>query len=265
MVDAPDIDIPVLYNGGSFLVIDKPTRVLTHAHHIDKESPILLDILSKKLGRKPLSVHRLDRMTTGAMLVALDKETASALAGQFAAHDVGKKYLAVTRGHVADDGTFDEPLPHRSKNEVLEAETRFRCLARGRIDEPLGRYDEGWFSLVLVELLTGRTHQARRHLRRANHPILGDKRHGDNDYNRWAQIRFGLYMFLRSWEITFTEPVTDNVIRVRSGLTEPWQTLMQQLFGGVPAELDINPEVTVTRGTRGRQQGSALSTEERPG
>jgi tRNA pseudouridine65 synthase len=239
-------EIPILYDGGSYIVVDKPSGVLTHPHHIDKESPILIELLRERLGWQPLTVHRLDRMTTGAIVLTRDKETAAKLADQFAAHEVQKRYLAITRGHMDAEGTMDEPLPHRSKDEVLEAETRYRCLAHGVVDDPIGRYDEGWFSLVMLELLTGRTHQARRHLHRSTHPVLGDKRHGDNDYNRWARPIFGQYMFLRAYELSFFSPDRTERITVTSGLDEKWQQAVGQLFSGTPENYSLRVSCTVS-------------------
>jgi len=239
-------EITILYDGGSYIVVDKPSGVLTHPHHIDRESPILIDLLREQLGWLPLTVHRLDRMTTGAIVLARDAETAAKLADQFAVHEVHKRYIAITRGHISEQGTMNEPLPHRSKDELLEAETRYECLAHGVVDEPIGRYEEGWLSLVMLELLTGRTHQARRHLQRSTHPVLGDKRHGDNDYNRWARPMFGRYMFLRAYELTFSPPDRSKRITVTSGLDEKWQQAIGMLFPGTPKDYSLRASCTVS-------------------
>lgn len=226
--------IPILLEGDGYIVIDKPSGVLSHAHHIDKESPILLDLLAAQLGRPVYTVHRLDRMTTGTMVLAMEKGVAGNLAAQFAGHEIEKRYLAIVRGHTPDAGEIDLPLPHRTREQESEARTIYRCHAHAVVEEPIGRHDEAWFSLVELSLMTGRTHQARRHLRRITHPVLGDKRHGDNDYNRWARIQFGNHLFLRSASLSFRRPETGSRVIVHAGLVEPWTRALESVFGAVP-------------------------------
>jgi len=239
--------IPLLYRGNGYVIIDKPAGVLSHPHPRDRESPILLDLLTEQLGIPVFTVHRLDRMTTGVMVLATDKRSAAHLCDQFADHRVEKHYLALVRGHTEEHGEIDAPLPHRTRDTESPALTRFRTVAQASLPVAVGRYEQAWFSLVDAELLTGRTHQARRHLHRINHPVLGDLRHGDNDYNRWAIPKYGRYLFLRARSLSFAAPEDGRQIVARAGLSEVWERAVAEIFGSIPDELQGQSEATLSR------------------
>lgn len=222
-------DTRVFFEDQSLLVIDKPAGVLAHPSPKDRATTDIISLLHDRFG-KLHPVHRLDRLTTGIMVLARDSATAEVMAAQFRDRRVSKHYLALVRGHTPPSGTIDAPMrtgrafTERTDGPKQPAHTDYTTLAKSVVGVPLGRYQEAWFSLVEVTLHTGRTHQARRHLSRINHPVVGDKHHGDYAYNRFLEAKLGeRYLFLRAHRIGFTHP-DGRRLRVTAALPEAWIT-----------------------------------------
>lgn len=227
--------IAILHADDDIVVIDKPPAMLTHANSFDRHSPTVVMVLGSRLGARVHNVHRLDRMTTGAMVLARHSAAARELSRQFREREVDKRYLALVRGHLDDAGTIELPIADRSGAGTRHATTDYRTLDRGRVAEPIGRYGEAWFSLVELALHTGRSHQARRHLHRINHPVIGDNKHGDREYNRWAWALLGeKHLFLRAVALRFIHPSTGETVQARMALGEPWEQLLDRVGIGIP-------------------------------
>ncbi|MFP4112893.1 MAG: RluA family pseudouridine synthase [Spirochaetota bacterium] len=229
--------IRIVYSDDDLVVVDKPPAMLTHANSYDRGSPTVVMVLGSRLGQSIHNVHRLDRMTTGAMVLARTRAAASELSRQFREREVEKRYLAIVRGHLDDEGTIETPIAHATRDEERHASTDYRTIVRGKVREPIGRYGEGWFSLVEARLHTGRTHQARRHLHRVNHPVIGDNKHGDKTYNRWAWARVGeKHLFLRARMLTFRHPADGSPVTVRLGVPDVWLELAALVGIEIPDE-----------------------------
>jgi tRNA pseudouridine65 synthase len=227
--------IAIVYSDDDIVVIDKPPGMLTHSNRFDRASPTVVMVLGSRLGGRVHNVHRLDRMTTGAMVLARNAAAAGELSQQFRDRTVEKTYLAVVRGHSDDEGTVDSPIADSTDGEERDATTSYRTLGRGRVAEPIGRYNEGWFSLVELALHTGRSHQARRHLHRIGHPVVGDNRHADKAYNRWAWERLGeRHMFLRAVFLRFHHPADGSAVEVAMGLPAIWRRLLTEVAIELP-------------------------------
>ncbi len=237
--------VEVLYSDDEIIIIDKPASMLTHTHSMDRESPTVTEALAPRFGESVYTVHRLDRMTTGAMVLARTRPSAGELSRQFRDREVGKTYLAIVRGHLDASGTIETPIARTSDSTVLAAHTNYTTLSLGRVAEPIGRYEEGWFSLVRLSLLTGRSHQARRHLHRIDHPIVGDNKHGDKTYNRWAAVRMGTrHLYLRAIELTFRHPVSATQIEVRLGIPDLWMRFLEAAGMRIPVHLRREPTIS---------------------
>ena len=254
--------IRILYSDDEIVVIDKPPAMLTHSNSFDHHTPTVLMVLGSMMGKSIRTVHRLDRMTTGVMVAALTPDAARILSDQFRDRSVTKRYLAIVRGHLDDSGTIGTPVSRPSTGEELFAETDYTVLGRGVLPVAVGAYDEAWFSLVDLTLHTGRTHQARRHLQSINHPVLGDNKHGDKTYNRFAAARYGeRHLFLRAYELCFDHPVTggsadadpsaagSGATRRRvvacAGIPELWLRVLDDMGIEVPAGLATQASVRV--------------------
>ncbi len=209
-VSAERRDLPVLFRDERFVVIDKPCG-LPSAPTPSKSQGVVTSILVDQLGlqREPFPVHRLDRDTSGIMVLALDRQGA-ALATRLQERGlITRKYLALAVGRPeSDDGTWDAALGRDPRRQG-----RWRVTAAGRRAETkyrvLGpsRFSGIW--LLELELVTGRTHQIRIHMAHAGCPVLGDPWYGtgrdlpDGCDGAWVRCLGGRpRMFLHSafWE-----------------------------------------------------------------
>lgn len=199
-------DVPVLYRDDHLVAVHKPAGLLVHRNAHAGREPFLLQILRDRLGRRLYPVHRLDRPTSGLMIMALSPQAAHVLALQFANQEVAKAYLAVTRGFTPARGLIDNPL--KSESGVMqEARTEFTRLATAEIPHPVGPNPTARYSLLRVSPKTGRTHQIRRHFAHIRHPLIGDVLRGDGRQNRFFREYFGLQrLLLASVELTFRHP-----------------------------------------------------------
>ncbi|MFN3240519.1 MAG: RluA family pseudouridine synthase [Planctomycetota bacterium] len=186
---AVDLGYTVLHEDRHLLVVDKPAHLPMHA-----DGPFIRNTLIWKLrqdhGETLQLVHRLDRETSGAVVVARDKRAQAAIQRQFG-EGLHKRYLAVVRGEVTEPLVCDEPIGHHARSEV-----RLRRSAAPDAERPQAartavtpvRRGTGR-SLVACEPTTGRTHQLRAHLEHRGHPIVGDKLYGRPDADYLAFVR----------------------------------------------------------------------------
>lgn len=211
-----------------FAVIDKPPGLVVHpapGHH----EPTLVDVLGELLGggeagRRGI-VHRLDKDTSGLMLVARDGEAHRRLSAMIKERQVGREYLALIEGHPRSrSGTIDAPLgrDHRAPERravrgrgAREARTHFTVL------EPLAAD-----TLVEARLETGRTHQVRAHFAAIGHPVAGDPRYGHAG-------RHGLErQFLHSARLRLAHPFGGEPLDFRSGLPDDLSEALERARAG---------------------------------
>jgi 23S rRNA pseudouridine955/2504/2580 synthase len=191
--EAPDAEtpvrnwgaVPILWRGGGVLIVNKPANILVQPDVKGGDS-VVTRVWSMfgtgGPGFSPAAAHRLDRNTTGALAVALTGEALRELERFFRERLVTKRYLAVTSGVPPKKGAVDVPLlKDEAAGIVRAAKNGKTALTRY---ERLAANGELALSLVSIELLTGRTHQARAHLAYAGFPILGDGKYGNIEANR---------------------------------------------------------------------------------
>ena len=224
MLNQPDeAEIPFLYRDEDLCVIDKPAGMFIHPHRADPDAPDCIAYLKKRLDRFIHTIHRIDRPTSGAALFAFHHDAASDLSRQFREGLIEKRYIALVRGHLREAVVIDLPIPRDKKGERVHAVSRATPIARATYDAPVSRYSQGWFTLVEVELKTGRYHQIRRHLRSIGHPVIGDTTHGDIAQNEFFRSTVGeARLFLRSYALGFILPESDKPVLVESGLPDWW-------------------------------------------
>ncbi|MEQ9317662.1 MAG: pseudouridine synthase [Polyangiaceae bacterium] len=207
----------ILYVDEQLAVWSKPSGELVHPGWARGE-PTSMTRLRDELGRWVYPVHRLDRGTSGALLMALDSDTARALGELFAAGAVRKSYLALARGRPPEAIEVDHPVRKGERgDERVPAVTSFERLAVS---------DVARCSLVAASPRTGRLHQIRRHLKHLSHPIVGDVRYGDGRINRQFRSQFELRrLALHAIRIQLTHPATGESLDVSaplpSDLSEP--------------------------------------------
>jgi tRNA pseudouridine65 synthase len=140
----------------------------------------------------------------------------------FYRREIEKTYYAVVRGWTAESGEIDSPLSEEGKPEV-PARTRFGRIGSAELPWPGSRFPASRYSLVRVVPETGRFHQIRRHLRRLNHPIVGDPVHGDGVHNRnWRSAIGRPYLFLKAHSLSFRNPFDGTDFSVASRWNPEW-------------------------------------------
>lgn len=222
----------ILLETSAVIAVAKPSGLAVHRGWAEDAYPLLQRVRDTLGGTWVHAAHRLDRATSGVVLFTKDPRHAAALAEQFRAGAVDKRYLALTRGHVPELGLVDHPVPkNKSKqSERVPAQTRFARLAT-----------QGRFSWVAVRPLTGRLHQIRRHFKHLSHPLVGDVRYGKGDINRWFREEVGLSrLALHAHGIAFEDPVEARVHRVIAPLP-PDLAGPLGAFGLPAAALDFDP------------------------
>lgn len=232
--------LPVLYEDDWLLAIDKPASVAVHGG-----SGVSSGVIEQLRAARPQArflelVHRLDRETSGVLLVARKRAALVALHAQLRERDTDKRYLAIVAGrwplrtrtiayplhrHEAPDG--DRRVSVRAGGQ--EAVTRVTGLAR--FDIP----SLGGFSLVEAKLETGRTHQIRVHLAHAGCPILGDPKYGNFELNREAARSGFRRMYLHALSIAFRHPEGGQAMRIEAPMPEAFTALLRA-GGSTPAQ-----------------------------
>jgi 23S rRNA pseudouridine955/2504/2580 synthase len=214
---APHFKLPVLHEDEHVLAIDKPAGLAVHGG-----SGVAHGVIESLRSMRPEArflelVHRLDRETSGVLLVAKKRSALTALHELLRGREVDKRYVAGVKGRFRNErqrvrlALEKRATPAgkhvRVSDEGQSSETLFHRLARGEE-----------FSLLEAELLTGRTHQIRVHLAHIGHPVLGDEKYGDFELNRALRKRGLKRMFLHALSLAFTHPATGEAVRIVSPL-----------------------------------------------
>ncbi len=225
------IEPRILYEDDDLLVLNKPSGMAVHGG-----SGLSYGVIEALRELRPHSralelVHRLDRDTSGCLLIAKKRSALKALHEQFRDDDVNKRYVALLAGQWAQSRwRVDAPL----KKNVLQSGERMVRVARdgkAAVTEfrRLTRYAEA--TLVEARPITGRTHQIRVHALHMGHPVAGDERYGDETSNRRLR-QLGLKrLFLHARETTFRHPRTAEPLRVEAPLDDE----LARLLTGLPA------------------------------
>lgn len=231
---------PLLHLDRHLVAMNKPAGLLVHRSALASgDTQFALQWLRDHLGQAVYPVHRLDRGTSGVLLMALDPDTARALARQFEAHAVHKTYLALVRGWPAEHGEVDHPLRRLDDGEARAdrgrstdaqpALTRYRRLARLECESPLPPHPTARYALMAVEPRTGRQHQIRRHFKHLSHPLIGDATYGKGGHNRWWAARLGVArLWLHAARLALTHPASGEPLELRAPAGAPWQALLAQ-------------------------------------
>lgn len=192
----------ILAQSDHWVVVNKPSGMVVHRARGANDRYNLVAVMRELLGPEVYPVNRLDRQTSGAIVMALSKDAARELSAAFAERRVEKVYEAVVRGwpplaegqeHLIDRALKDKP-----------ALTRVEVIARTELHEQLGRYPTTRLARVRMHPKTGVTHQLRRHMKGWGYPIVGDRKHGDSQLNPAFFAKYGIKrLLLHSRRLTF--------------------------------------------------------------
>jgi tRNA pseudouridine65 synthase len=206
--------LQVLYRDARCAVINKPAGLMAHASGLARgEDDFLLHRLRDQFVTKVHLIHRLDRATSGCVLVAFDAEAASLLGKAFMGRDVGKDYLAVCRGWPEAEFTVDHDLDGGpGKPEKKPAVTVFRCLGTAELPVASAEHPTSRYALLQCTPVTGRFRQIRRHLKHVSHHLIGDTSHGDGRHNRAFRMLGVHRMLLHAWRLRFPHPESGEML-----------------------------------------------------
>jgi len=229
-------DLPIIYEDEALIVIDKPAGIAVHGG-----SGVSFGVIEALRRQRPQArflelAHRLDRETSGLLLVAKKRSALVALHDMFReggadgqGRGADKRYLVLVRGRWMD------PLRHAKfplfKYLLDSGERRVRVSAEGKPSHTVFRLLARWehFSLLEAELRTGRTHQIRVHCAEMGFPIAGDEKYGDFALNK-TLAKSGLKrMFLHAWKMTCRHPLSDETLTLEVPLPEALQSFLTTL------------------------------------
>jgi tRNA pseudouridine65 synthase len=232
MNEAVATDINVRYVDDRIAVVDKPAGLMVHDSKLARgETDFAADRLREQFEKPIFLIHRLDRATSGCLLLAFDREAASTLGRVLMSGEVEKDYLAVCRGWPEESFVVDHPLDGGpGKPEKKPALTRFQRLATGELELPSVGFETSRYALLRCRPDTGRFRQIRRHLKHVSHHMIGDTSHGDGRHNRHFRM-LGIHrMLLHAVRLAFPHPVTGERITVTAPLDAEFQKTFE-LFG----------------------------------
>jgi 23S rRNA pseudouridine1911/1915/1917 synthase len=233
-IEAEDIPLKVVYEDADVLVIDKPAGLVTHPSPGRTGGTLVNALLARapttEYGAvagadRPGIVHRLDRDTSGLIVVARNDHAQAALMAQLKARRVKKTYLALVYGAmVAEVGRIEAPIGRdpRQFSKMAVLPNGRPSVTGYRVRERFG----GW-TLLEVDLMTGRTHQIRVHLASIGHPVAGDAVYATGTAKRGPD---GLErLFLHSWRIEFAAVSGDKLIRAEAPLPSELANVLDNL------------------------------------
>jgi 23S rRNA pseudouridine1911/1915/1917 synthase len=223
------LPLDIVYEDNDLLVINKAAGMVVHpapGHTVDTLVNAVLahypDLQETGGDIRPGIVHRLDKDTSGLIIVAKNRRTQAALVEQMKQHKIIKCYLALVEGNMAlDQGSIDAPIGrdshHRQQMAITatgsrEARTHFRVLQR------FPRH-----TLLLLQLETGRTHQIRVHLKAIGHPLVGDPVYGLGNARRAPLQR----QFLHAYQLVFTHPTTGKLLELEAPLPDDLENVLE--------------------------------------
>ena len=230
---APAREFPLLFEDDALMAIDKPAGVAVHGG-----SGVSFGVIEQLRQARPQAkllelVHRLDRETSGILLVAKKRSALKHLQDQFRERETGKTYMALVQGSWPDNLKVIDSALH--KFLLPDGERRVKVTTP---DDP-----DGMRSITLVKVIerlvgctllevtikTGRTHQIRVHLASKGHPIAGDDKYGDFEWNKNLSKQGFKRMFLHAWRLQFTHPVIGQRVELKSAMPTELQNFVQHV------------------------------------
>ncbi len=229
------LPLDIVYEDDDLLIVNKAAGMVVHpapGHYDDTlvnallaRYPTLQDSMVVEEDIRPGIVHRLDRDTSGLLIVAKNAHTQAALVEQMQRHEVVKRYLALVEGIVSlDQGSIDAPIGrnprHRQQMAITsvdsrEARTHFRVMQR------FSRH-----TLLLLQLETGRTHQIRVHLQAIGHPVSGDNVYGTSSMPRGITLK---RQFLHAYQLSFVHPTSGEKVEFEAPLPPDLQDVLDNV------------------------------------
>ena len=231
-IKAENIPVPILYEDNDIIVVNKPKGMVVHPASGNYEGTLVNAIMSickdslSGIGGeiRPGIVHRLDKDTSGVIIIAKNDKAHINLSEQIKNHEVEKTYIALVRGIVKEnEATIDMPIARSTKDRKKMAVSKNgkRVITHFKV---IKRYPKDNCTLLEVKIETGRTHQIRVHLSEIGHPIIGDQVYskGKNRWNIEGQC-------LHARSLKFVHPITKKELFVEAELPEYFEKIIEEL------------------------------------
>ena len=226
-IDAKKLDLDIVYEDEYLMVINKPSGLVVHPGSGNKDNTLVNGLMyyTKNLSDigdsdRPGIVHRLDKDTSGLMLVAKENKTHEILSEEFKKHNIHREYIALVDGVIeVSRGTIDAPIKRSKENyqKMTVAAGGKKAITNFEV---IKRYKNN--TLIRLVLETGRTHQIRVHMAYIGYPI-----HNDPVYNKKVSTSFG--QFLHSEYLKFIHPITKKELEFRCPLPDEFQEYLNTL------------------------------------
>lgn len=228
-VEAVKMPLDIIYEDDDLLVVNKPKGLVVHPGAGTVEPTLVSGLLAHcqslsgingKL--RPGIVHRIDKDTTGLLVVAKNDKAHRFLASQLADKTLSRKYLALVQGVIEpDNGIIDAPIgrdPHERTKMAIRADH-----SKPAVTEFIVRKRFKEYTLIECHLKTGRTHQIRVHLKYIGHPIVGDQQYGKKNND------LATSQLLHAYEISFIHPTTKKVMTFNADLPKEFADILEHL------------------------------------
>jgi tRNA pseudouridine65 synthase len=226
------MDVSIIFEDDYLICVSKTNNVLVHhARHSRNvaDETSLLQLIKEKTNLKVYPIHRLDRKTSGIILLAKEKEFISKFQELFTNNEIQKTYFGVVRGFAPDTKIIDSPVKGRDANVHKEALTHLKTFANITLDIPVKPYDSSRYSLVELSPKTGRMHQLRVHANKISHPLIGDTKYGDKNHDTMFAEKFGWKnMFLHAGKLEFIHPFTSEKLILKANFPKDWLALYEE-------------------------------------
>lgn len=230
-IPAQDIPLDILYEDADILIVNKPKNMVVHPAPGHYEGTLVNAVMYHCRGElsgingvmRPGIVHRIDKDTTGSVIICKNDETHNAIAELLKTHDISRKYRAIVYGNVKDDyGTVDAPIgrhPNDRKKMAVNEKNGRRAVTHYKVLERFGQY-----TYIECQLETGRTHQIRVHMASIGYPLLGDSVYSSrkSPFHLEGQV-------LHAMTIGFVHPRSDKYVEFEAPLPDYFEKLLNSL------------------------------------
>ena len=220
------LDLPVVFEDASLLVIDKPSGIAVHGG-----SGVSFGVIESLRAARPQAkvlelAHRLDRDTSGLLILCKRRSALVELHRMLREGEVRKIYLAVVKGALAKKTLELRESLHKHVTASGERRVSVQADGRSALTRVTRLKSSGEFSLLQVELMTGRTHQIRVHLAHAGHPVVGDDKYGDFALNRALKQR----LLLHAAKLSFRHPLGGEPVKLESPLPAEMKAFLEKML-----------------------------------
>lgn len=230
-IEEENIPLDIVYEDRDLLIVNKPRGMVVHPAVGNYTGTLVNAVMYHCKDRlssingviRPGIVHRIDKDTSGLLMIAKNNRSHESLSRQLAEHSITRKYTALVYNNFSEDeGTVDAPIGRDPRNRLRRAvvsENSRRAVTHWRVMERFGRY-----TLIEASLETGRTHQIRVHMAYINHPLVGDLLYGPK-----KQTLFDKGQLLHAGVLGFVHPSTGEYMEFSSPLPEEFEQVLEKL------------------------------------